>query len=180
MVLGGVEISSIATGYEVLDAIVKVAPVSTLSAESVCPGKFLIFFTGDVASVESSVAAGKEKAASFLVDYLLIPNLHSDVETFFQGGKGDIDVEAVGFIESYTAISAVRAADAACKVSEVRLVRMKLAHDIGGKSFFVISGSVEAVETAVVTAASVEREKGFLCREVVIPRPHPEILDYLG
>ncbi len=197
MVLGGVELSSIARGFEVLDVIVKVAPVSILNARPVCPGKFLVFFTGDVASVESSLTRGREKAESFLVDQLLIPNLHKEVTLLFEDEKVrgktkdsknstglEIDIkgvviDAVGFIESYTAISAVRAADTACKESEVRLVRMRLAREIGGKSFFIITGNIEAVEAAVNAAIVFERDRGFLCKEVIIPRPHPDILDYL-
>ena len=67
----------------------------------------------------------------------------------------------------------------ACKVSEVKLARIHLAHDIGGKSFFMISGSIENVEASASAASVPEKEKGLLCRSIVIPRPHPDIRSYL-
>ncbi len=179
MVLGGLEISSIAMGFKVLDTTVKTAMVEILLARPVCPGKFLILMTGDVASVTASVSAGEEMGEGFLIDSLVIPNLHSEVEGVILEGKKRFQLEAVAMVESYSALSSIRGADVACKVSEVKLARLHLAYDIGGKSFFMISGSIENVEASSSAASVPEKKKGFLCRSIVIPRPHPDIQGYL-
>ena len=180
MILGALELGSIAAGFEVLDVTVKAAMVSIIMAEPVYPGKFLILFTGDVASVTASVQKGKEMANGFLVDQLIIPNLHRQVELLLMGEKIDASREVVGILEGYTALSAIRASDIACKVSDVKMLDMKLANEIGGKSFFLISGSIEDVEASIEAAAKEEQRRGFLLKRVVIPNPHPDIQGYLG
>ena len=59
-VIAVLEFNSIAVGIKALDGIVKKAPVKVMEAKTICPGKFLILFTGDVASAEAAIIRGKE------------------------------------------------------------------------------------------------------------------------
>jgi microcompartment protein CcmL/EutN len=56
--IGLIELSSVATGYQVEDVMLKAAKVQVLLARSICSGKFLIAIAGDVASVTTAVEAG--------------------------------------------------------------------------------------------------------------------------
>ncbi len=56
--IGLIELSSVATGFAVEDAMLKAATVQILMARSICSGKFLIVIAGDVASVTTAVQAG--------------------------------------------------------------------------------------------------------------------------
>ena len=67
-VIGALELNSIAVGIEALDSMVKTAPVRILKAEIICPGKYVILVTGDVASVDASLSAGKLVAPTCLID----------------------------------------------------------------------------------------------------------------
>ena len=49
--VGIVEVSSIAMGYEVQDAMLKAANVELLVARTICSGKYLVAVGGDVAAV---------------------------------------------------------------------------------------------------------------------------------
>ena len=121
-VLGIIELDSIASGYIVLDAVIKAAPVSVLKAEMLNPGKFIIFLTGDVASVEFSMDAGIEAGVEAVLDHVLLQNLSSQVFPAMEKGGGPVSsstggnrLDALGIIETYTTASAIEAADAAAK-----------------------------------------------------------------
>src|SRR5208337_4565371 len=66
--IGLIELSSVATGFLVEDAMLKAGSVQLLLARSICSGKFLIAVAGDVASVEAAVQAGAVAAGPSLID----------------------------------------------------------------------------------------------------------------
>jgi microcompartment protein CcmL/EutN len=55
--LAVIELSSIARGHRVADAMLKRAPVGLMRADAVSPGKFLVV-EGDVAAVDESFTSG--------------------------------------------------------------------------------------------------------------------------
>ena len=71
-----IELSSIARGYPVADAMVKRAPVVLTDCRPVSPGKFLVLVTGDVASVDEAFRAGLAIAGDRIVDRLFLPQAH--------------------------------------------------------------------------------------------------------
>ncbi|PKO97630.1 MAG: propanediol utilization protein, partial [Bacteroidetes bacterium HGW-Bacteroidetes-9] len=60
VVLGALEFSSIVVGYMAMDEMVKIAPITILDARTISSGKYLIIFSGDVASVEYAFSKGRE------------------------------------------------------------------------------------------------------------------------
>lgn len=56
--VGFLELNSIAKGVEAADGILKAAQVELTFAKPVCPGKYSILFTGEVAAVKASLDAG--------------------------------------------------------------------------------------------------------------------------
>ena len=59
------------------------------------------------------------------------------------------------------------------------LIDVRLGTGIGGKSFVVLTGEVAAVSEAVRCGVGVPAAEGLLVSSVVIPSPHPELLDSL-
>jgi microcompartment protein CcmL/EutN len=57
----------------------------------------------------------------------------------------------------------------------VRLVEIRLARGLGGRSFVLISGEISAVQVAVDQAAGAVGENGLLVDAVVIPAPDPDL-----
>jgi microcompartment protein CcmL/EutN len=49
---------------------------------------------------------------------------------------------------------------------------------IGGKSYIKMIGNIDKVEAAVKAAVKIIASKGLLCKEVIIPNPHPAIKPY--
>ena len=60
--LAVVELSSIARGHRVADAMLKRAPVRLMRADAISPGKFLVLVEGDVAAVDESFRVGTDVA----------------------------------------------------------------------------------------------------------------------
>ena len=56
---------------------------------------------------------------------------------------------------------------------------MRLGTGIGGKSFVIVTGEVAAVRAAIEAGISTPPAEGLVISSVVIPSPHPELLDSL-
>ncbi|HAH05189.1 MAG TPA: propanediol utilization protein [Elusimicrobia bacterium] len=177
--IGGVELSSMAKGFEAADAMLKASSVELVLSRTICPGKYAVLVAGDVADVRASVEAGVARAAESHVDSFLIPNLHPDVFPAIAGTSGVSKLEALGIVETFSIASLIEAADAAVKAASVKLIEVRLAMAMGGKAFVTFTGSVADVETAAMVAAASAGEKGLLVQKVVIPQPRPELLTEL-
>lgn len=175
--VGMVECSSIAMGFEVEDAMLKAAEVQLLVARTICSGKFLVAVGGKVADVQSSVNAGVAAAREGIIDHIVIANIHPAVLPAITGSV-ELQAEqarALGVIETFSAASAVEAADAAVKAASVTLFRVHLAMALGGKGFVLVTGDVAACRAAVEAGAEVASESGLLVNKVVIPGPRHEL-----
>ena len=175
--IGLIEVTSIAAGFKVQDAMLKTASVQRLLARTICAGKFLVVIAGDVASVKASVAAGAAAAEGVLIEQGVISRIHPSI---FQAlGQSvqldDLSSMALGVIETFSAASIVGAADAAVKNAPVTLLRIHLAMAIGGKGFALLAGDQASVESAVNAAAAFAGEHGVLAGKAVIPNPTPEL-----
>jgi microcompartment protein CcmL/EutN len=175
------ELSSVARGVEVADAVLKEAAVELLFATPVQPGKYVLLFTGAVLDVRSSARRGAELAGADLVDQLVIPQVHEQVVPMLRrkGGRISGQLDAVGVIETTTVASAIVSADVALKTASVDLIDLRIANGLGGKSFFVLTGALSDVRSAITAGAGQAGTTGLLAREVVIPRPHPELTQHL-
>lgn len=178
-VIGALEFSSIAGGIVAMDAMVKAAPVRVITTKTICPGRLVILITGDEASVEYSLVAGKRQGAPHLVDELFITNLHSGVIPAIRGVADAGELDALGVVESLSATASISVADRAAKEADVRIVRIRLAGGMGGKSTVKITGPIHEVEAAMAAGARWVEDRGLLCRQVILPRPHPDIRAFL-
>ena len=88
-------------------------------------------------------------------------------------------MQAIGVMEFYSVTASVFGADAAVKAADVELVDVRLGTGIGGKSFVVLTGEVAAVREAVACGTNTPNAEGMLVSSVVIPSPHPELLESL-
>ena len=170
--IGLLELCSVARGVEVADAILWESEIEMLFSEPVQPGKDVMLFTGSVEDLRSAVRRGAELAGGDLVDQLLIPQVHEQVEVGLRRrGRIDGQIDALGVVETTTVAAAVLAADAALKTATVDLLELRIANGLGGKSFFTLTGEVSDVRSSVAAGAALAQERGLLARDVVVPRP---------
>lgn len=177
--IGLLEFNSIAAGIEATDAMIKQAPIEVLISRTICPGKFIVLITGDVADVESALARGKEDREEVIVDELILPNAHPQLFPAIAASTKIEELDAVGIIETFSVAAAIVAADIAAKRASVTLIELRLAYALGGKAYVTMTGEVSNVEASVRAGADSAREKGLLTREVVIAQPHPSMLQWL-
>jgi len=180
--LGIIELGSIYKGYAVQDAVFKSANVEKLIGRTICSGKFFIVIRGSVADVEAAISVAKEVGGFSVVNLATIPNIDPKVfqaiagTTVLRTGKENNFICALLIIETFSVVSAIRAADYAAKTADLDIVRVHVAMAVGGKGFVVISGDISALEAAAASAIEEIKEDGMLAGYEIIKNPHKEIL----
>jgi microcompartment protein CcmL/EutN len=180
--IGLIETISIAAGIEITDVMVKKAPIRLFLARPICPGKFIVLVGGDVEAVKNSLQAGCKIAEHYLADSILISRVHGDVFSALEASVVIDDIgnlRALGVIETFSVASCILAADAAVKAGGVKLVEIRPAMGLGGKSYVTMLGDVSAVESAVDAGRQKAEPEGMLVKSVVIPSVANDVLKAL-
>lgn len=177
--IGLVELSSIAKGIETADAILKAASVRLIYSRPICPGKYCILFAGQVAAVKASMDAAMEIGGVFVLDSVVIPNIHQQVIKAISLATPIHIINALGIIEFFCITAAIHAADAAVKSADVELIEVRLGTGIGGKSYVTLTGEVAAVRESIQSGISAENVRGLVVSSVVIPHAHEQLCNHL-
>ena len=186
--LGSLELTSIALGFQAADAMVKASGIELIDARAVCPGKFFILVCGTVADTGEAVEAGVVIAGKSLTGSFLIPNLSPTVLPAVNryAGPGGLsraafpdagDDPAVGIVETFSAASAIYAADASVKGAEAALESVNLVNGLGGKCYYLLVGDVTDVEAGLEAGRAAVDERDVVST-VIIPRVDPAILPF--
>lgn len=174
--LGMIEFKTVASGITATDRMLKTAEVDVLQANPVCPGKYLATICGELSSVKAAIDAAETAAPDMLIDKFVLGNPHESVPSAISGTNDIKNRGAIGVIETFTAASAVVAADNAAKTAIVDLIEVRLAKGMCGKSYVILTGSVSAVSAAVERAAQA-MEPGNLLDTTVIAGPDERLWD---
>jgi len=173
--LGIWEFSSVPAGIECADAIIKGAPVDSISTGTTHPGKYVVLVTGDTASVEIAGDIVTERTRPSLIDSVFLADAAVAVAEALLGHERPVtlDAEAVGVVETSTISAGIDAADAAVKHANVSLSGLRLADGLGGKAYFIVDGTVGEVDAAVEAAN--DRSGDGVTDCVVIAQLTPEL-----
>lgn len=174
--IGMVEFSSIARGIYAADQMVKISEVEIVTAQTICPGKYIALVEGDVAAVQDSVHIGEKFAGEYFVDSLVIPNVHHGIFPAITGATMPEHVTALGIFETFSVATMITAADQILKAAELEAIEICLGTGLGGKSFFTFTGDVAAVETGVEAGRGVAETKGLMVDAEVIPSPSDRLV----
>jgi microcompartment protein CcmL/EutN len=177
-----IETISIAAGIEASDAMVKVAQVKLFLARPICPGKFIVLVGGDVEATKQALKVGRDIAEQHLADSLLISHIHPDVLLAMEASVVIEDLgllRALGVIETFSVASCIVAADAAVKTGGVKLIEIRPAMGLGGKSYATMLGDVSAVESAVEAGRHKVEPEGMLVKSIVIPSVAKDVVKVL-
>ena len=148
----------------------KTADIEVVQAGPVCPGKYIATIAGEISAVKASIEAAERYNSAMLIDKFLLGAPHETVQPAICGALEVKNKGAVGIIETFTAASAVVAADTAAKTALVELIEVRLAKGMCGKSYVILTGSVSAV-TAAIDKAKAGVEDGLLLDTSVIAGP---------
>jgi len=158
-------------GIDAGDAMVKAAPVGSIYAGTVHPGKYLVLVSGDTASVEIALDVARDGA----LGELFLPDVHPAVpDAMVAGNAAATGDESLGVIETTTVSAAVVAADAGMKAAMVDLAAIRLADGLGGKGYVLFAGTVAEVEAAL-EAATGRLDAAVVVATALIPQLHPEM-----
>lgn len=169
--IGLVEYKTVSSGIYAADLLVKTANVDILQAETVCPGKYFALISGEIAAVKSAIDAAKANCPDKLIDSFVLGNPH---ESIYQAIWGTTDVEnpaSIGVLETYSVAQAIVGADVAAKTADVKLVELRLARGMCGKSYLILTGEVAAVKAAIERAKASAGEYGMYLDSTVIAGP---------
>lgn len=174
--LGMIEFKTVASGITATDVMLKTADVEIVQASPVCPGKYLATIAGELSSVRAAVDAAEAHNAAMLVDKFVLGNPHESVQPAISGALEVKNKAAIGILETFTAASAVVAADTAAKTALVELVEVRLAKGMCGKSYVILTGSVSSV-TAAIERAQAGVEGGLFLDSSIIAGPDERLWD---
>jgi microcompartment protein CcmL/EutN len=177
--IGFLELSSIAGGIEIVDAMLKVARVDLVYAKASCPGKYYVLLSGKVSDVEKAIGLGVSMGGGFIVASTVIPRVHEQVIKAINGTSMPEKPAAIGVMEFYSVMSSIQAADIAVKSANVEILHIRLGTGIGGKSFVVLTGDPASIKSAIDSAIRPQLGSGMLVNKIVIPNPRKELVESL-
>ena len=165
--LGMIEFKTVASGITATDIMLKTADVEVVQANPVCPGKYLATIAGELSSVRAAIDAAEAYNPAMLVDKFVLGNPHESVQPAISGALEIKNKSAIGILETFTAASAVVAADTAAKTALVELVEVRLAKGMCGKSYIILTGSVSSVSAAIERAKAGVGDGLFLDSSII-------------
>ena len=177
--VGIIELKSIAKGVEACDSALKSAGISLVSAHPACPGKYEIILTGAIADVDAAVSYVKGRYESTIVDTAVMGRIDPQVITALFGTESTSKNGSLGIIETFSAASAIKAADIAVKAANVAIYDLRVSRGMGGKGLVMITGDVGDVSAAVDAGAAYAADLGLLMNRSVIPAPHKELWEQI-
>ena len=174
-----IEFKSVAAGMTATDIMVKTSEVDIVEAQTVCPGKYIAIITGDLSAVKASVDTAMDMGGENGIDSFVLGNPDESIFPAILGTTNVTadDVNALGVIETFDAAQIIVAADNAVKTSNVRLIEIRLARGMCGKSYVTLTGEVAAVKAAVDRAKEVVSRSGMLLDTTVIARPDRKFIN---
>lgn len=177
--VGVIEIKSIAKGVEACDDALKSAEIRLVSAHSSCPGKYEMILTGVLSSVQMALEHVREKFEPYIIDTVLLGRIDKTVVDALMGVQAASPAGALGVVETYSAASAIRAADAAVKTAKVEILDLRVSRGMGGKGVVMLTGEVSDVTAAVESGADYARSQGLFAASSVMASPHSDLWQYV-
>ena len=177
--VGVIEIKSIAKGVEACDDALKSADIRLVSAHSSCPGKYEMILTGALSSVQTAIEHVRVKFEPYIIDTVLMGRIDKTVIDALMGVQATSPQGALGVVETYSAASAIKAADTAVKTARVEIMDLRVSRGMGGKGIVLLTGEVSDVTAAVETGADYARTQGLFAASSVMAAPHSDLWQYI-
>ena len=173
--IGVIELKSIAKGIEAADAALKSAEIDMVTAHAACPGKYEIILTGSISNVTAALGHLNSKFQDYVIDSSLMGRIDGQViEALFSTSEGERG-GSLGVIETFSAASAIKAADIAVKTARVEIYDLRVSRGMGGKGVVLFVGEVGDVTAATEAGADYARSVASLSATSVIAAPHEEL-----
>ena len=150
-----------------------------VSAHPSCPGKYEIIMTGSISDVTAAVGHIVSKFEGYVIDSSVMGRIDPQViEALFSTSDGERS-GSLGLIETYSAASAIKAADIAVKTARVAIYDLRVSRGMGGKGVVMLTGEIGDVTASVEAGADYAAKQGQLSGTSVIAAPHAELWEQM-
>ena len=173
--IGVIELKSIPKGVEAADAALKSAGVEMVSSHPSCPGKYEIILTGSISNVTAAVNHVCARFEGSVIDSSVMGRIEEQVIAALFGTLPAKKGGSLGLIETYSASSAIKAADIAVKTARVEIYDLRVSRGMGGKGIVMLTGDIGDVTAAVEAGANYAKEGAMLSSYSIIAAPHEEL-----
>ena len=173
--IGVIELKNIPKGVEATDAALKSAGVDMVSAHPSCPGKYELILTGSISNVTAAVSHVLAKFESYVIDSSVMGRIDEQVITALFGTQTGERKGSLGLIETFSAATAIKAADIAVKTARVQIFDLRVSRGMGGKGVVMLTGEVGDVTAAVEAGSAYAQGQGMLSSNSIIAAPHADL-----
>ena len=173
--IGMVEFKTVSTGILAADTIIKTADTDIIEAQTVCPGKYIILFSGSISAVKASIEAVENRFPEQLIDSFLLGNPNDKIFPALYGATEVKNKSALGVLETFSAAAIFVAADEASKAASIELIEMRVARGMCGKSYVFLTGEIAAVEAAIEKAKKAIEKSGMYLDSSIIANPDEKL-----
>ena len=173
--IGVIELKSIPKGVEAADAALKSAGIEMVSAHPSCPGKYEIVLTGAISDVGVAVDHVKNRFDGYVIDSSVMGKIDEQVIKALFGTPTGERNGSLGLIETFSAASAIKAADLAVKTAKVEIYDLRVSRGMGGKGVVMLTGDIGDVTAATEAGANYAKGVSTLSSYTVIAAPHEEL-----
>ncbi|MBO5347985.1 MAG: BMC domain-containing protein [Lachnospiraceae bacterium] len=173
--IGMIEFKTVSAGITAADQMVKTSEVELLEAQTVCPGKYIALIAGDLSAVRAAIDRAEKTRPDELIGSFVLGNPDASIFPAIYGSSQIEEINALGILETYDAASIIVAADIAAKTAIVKLIELRIAKGMCGKSYMLITGEVAACEAAIQKAKVSVGERGMFLDSSVIARPDAQL-----
>ena len=173
--IGVIELKSIPKGVEAADAALKSSGIEMVSARPSCPGKYEIVLTGSISDVTVAVDHVQNRFDGYVIDSSVMGKIDEQVVKALFGTQTSERSGSLGLIETFSAASAIKAADIAVKTARVEIYDIRVSRGMGGKGVVMLTGDIGDVTAATEAGANYAKDISTLSSYTVIAAPHKEL-----
>ena len=173
--IGVIELKSIPKGVEAADAALKSAGVEMVSSHPSCPGKYEIILSGSISNITAAVSHVNSRFEGFVIDSSVMGRIDEQVISALFGTHAAERRGSLGLLETYSASSAIKAADIAVKTARVEIYDLRVSRGMGGKGIVMLTGEIGDVTAAVEAGANYAKGEAMLSSYSIIAAPHEDL-----
>lgn len=177
--IGVIELKNIPKGVLAADAALKSAGIEMVSSHPSCPGKYEIIMTGSISNVTAAISHVTAHFEGYVIDSSVMGRIDEAVIRALFGTSTGERTGSLGLIETFSAASAIKAADIAVKTARVAIYDLRVSRGMGGKGVVLLTGEVGDVTAAVAAGAEYAKGSGMYSAEAVIAAPHEELWEQI-
>ena len=155
--IGVIELKSIPKGVEAADAALKSAGIEMVSSHPACPGKYEIILTGSISNVTAAVSHVTSRFDGYVIDSSVMGRIDEQVIKSLFGTQTGEREGSLGLIETFSAASAIKAADIAVKTARVEIYDLRISRGMGGKGVVMLTGDNNQTAEAIAKISGVDQ-----------------------